>query len=183
MKNWHVDRSWTLFLDRDGVINVRLMGDYVKTREEFELLPGVARAVSKANTLFSHVFVVTNQQGIGKGVMTERNLSEIHSYCSELLEVENGHIDQYYFAPNLASENSTLRKPNSGMALLAQSEFPAVDFRKSIMVGDSDSDIEFGRKLGMKTVFIRHTGAEEHPAADLTCDSLESFINLMTDEI
>lgn len=183
MKEWHVDGSWTLFLDRDGVINVRLMGDYVKTTEEFELLPGVAKAVAKANELFLHVFVVTNQQGIGKGIMTERNLSEIHGYCSELLEVENGYIDRYYFAPDLASDNSAFRKPNSGMALLAQSEFPAVDFQKSIMVGDSDSDIEFGRKLGMKTVFIRHNSTGEHQTADLTCDSLESFINLLTDEI
>jgi len=183
MKDWHVDGSWTLFLDRDGVINVRLMGDYVKSAEEFELLPGVAKAIAKANTLFSHVFVVTNQQGIGKGIMTERNLLEVHGYCSELLEDENARIDRYYFAPNLASDNSLLRKPNSGMALLAKEEFPSVDFNKSIMVGDSDSDIEFGRKLGMKTVFIDHNGVQKHETADLTCDSLESFINLLTDEI
>lgn len=179
MKNWHVDQSWTLFLDRDGVINERLMGDYVKHTHEFILLPGVAKSIAKANKLFSHVFVVTNQQGIGKGIMTERNLSEIHGYCSELLEAENAHIDRYYFAPNLASENSPLRKPNSGMAILAKQEFPTIDFQKSIMVGDSDSDIEFGRKLGMKTVFIRHNSVLEHETADLTCDSLESFINLM----
>ena len=183
MKNWHPDQSWTLFLDRDGVINERIMNDYVKRRDEFHLLPGVARAVSKANKLFSRVFVVTNQQGIGKGLMTERNLSEIHSYCSELLEVENGHIDRYYFAPNLASENSELRKPNPGMALLAKEEFPAIDFQKSIMVGDSDSDIEFGRKLGMKTVFISEIKNFKHEAADLTCDSLESFINLLDYDI
>jgi histidinol-phosphate phosphatase family protein len=183
MKNWHLDRSWTLFLDRDGVINERLMGDYVKHPDEFVLLPGVAKSIAKANKLFSHVFVVTNQQGIGKGIMTERNLSEIHSYCSELLEAENAHVDRYYFAPNLASENSPLRKPNSGMAILAKQEFPAIDFNKSIMVGDSDSDIEFGRKLGMKTVFIKHEGVLEHETADLTCDSLESFINLLNYDI
>jgi D-glycero-D-manno-heptose 1,7-bisphosphate phosphatase len=179
MNNWHLDQSWTLFLDRDGVINQRIMDDYVKRTDEFVLLPGVARAVSIANKLFSHVFVVTNQQGIGKGLMTERNLLDIHTYCSELLKVENGHINRYYFAPNLASDNSDLRKPNSGMALLAKKEFPTVDFKKSIMVGDSDSDIEFGRKLGMKTVFISYTNGFEHQTADLTCDSLESFINLL----
>lgn len=179
MKNWQVDGSWTLFLDRDGVINVRILDDYVKGTDEFKLLPGVAKSISKANKLFSHVFVVTNQQGIGKGLMTERNLLDIHTYCSELLEVENGRIDRYYFAPALASDNSDLRKPGSGMALLAKQEFPSIDFQKSIMVGDSDSDIEFGRKLGMKTVFIRHDDVSEHETADLTCDSLESFINLL----
>ncbi|MNR46624.1 Phosphoglycolate phosphatase [compost metagenome] len=65
------------------------------------------------------------------------------------------------------------------MALLAKADFPEIDFEKSIMVGDSDSDIEFGRKLGMKTVFIRYNGATDHASADLTCDSLESFINLL----
>jgi histidinol-phosphate phosphatase family protein len=179
MKDWHLDHSWTLFLDRDGVINERIMNDYVKLRSEFALLPGVARSIAKANKLFSHVFVVTNQQGIGKGLMTERNLLDIHAYCSELLKAENASINKYFFAPNLASDNSDLRKPNSGMAHSAKREFPTVDFHKSIMVGDSDSDIEFGKKLGMKTVFIGYNGVLEHETADLTCDSLESFINLL----
>ncbi|WP_430406866.1 D-glycero-alpha-D-manno-heptose-1,7-bisphosphate 7-phosphatase [Fluviicola sp.] len=179
MKDWHLDYSWTLFLDRDGVINERIMDDYVKQRSEFILLPGVARSIAKANKLFSYIFVVTNQQGIGKGLMTERNLLDIHAYCSELLKVENAFINKYFFAPDLASDNSDLRKPNSGMALAAKQEFPTVDFQKSIMVGDSDSDIEFGKKLGMKTVFIGHNRVLEHKTADLTCDSLESFINLM----
>ena len=81
MKDWQVDSTWTLFLDRDGVINERLMDDYVKNTNEFTLLPGVAGAIAKANKLFGHVFVVTNQQGIGKGLMTERNLLDVHSYC------------------------------------------------------------------------------------------------------
>ncbi|AEA46001.1 D-glycero-alpha-D-manno-heptose-1,7-bisphosphate 7-phosphatase [Fluviicola taffensis] len=179
MKHWNLDQSWTLFLDRDGVINERIMDDYVKLPEEFILLPGVSKAISKANQLFSSVFVVTNQQGIGKGLMTERNLLTIHDYCSELLKVDNARIDRYYFAPNLASENSLLRKPNSGMALLAKEEFPTVDFNKSIMVGDSDSDIEFGKKLGMKTVFINHQDLEAHKTADLTFDSLELFIKFI----
>lgn len=178
MKDWQVDSTWTLFLDRDGVINERLMDDYVKNTNEFTLLPGVAGAIAKANKLFLHVFVVTNQQGIGKGLMTERNLLDVHSYCSELLKAAGAGIDRYYFAPNLASENSPLRKPGSGMALSAKAEFPEIDFEKSIMVGDSGSDIEFGRKLGMKTVFI---GTDEHEIADITCDSLESFINLLED--
>lgn len=183
MNHWNLDKSWTLFLDRDGVINKRIPDDYVKRREEFELLPGVARGIAQANRLFSRVVVVTNQQGIGKGLMTERNLLDVHDYCSELLKEEGAFIDAYYFAPNLASENSLLRKPGPGMALLAQTAFPEIDFQRSVMVGDSDSDIEFGRKLGMKTVFIRHAGTEDHSSADLTCDSLESYINLLNDDI
>src|SRR6218665_1193556 len=157
------DQNWTLFLDRDGVVNKRLIADYVKTIEEFELLDGVSHAIAKANTIFGRVVVVTNQQGIGKGLMTERNLLDIHAYCTKLLVKENASIDAYYFAPNLASENSDLRKPNSGMAFQAKAEFNEIEFSKSVMVGDSQSDIEFGNRLGMYTVFI---GNEENETAN-----------------
>lgn len=172
---WGIDHSWTLFLDRDGVVNVRLMGDYVKSPSEFELLPGVASSIAKANQLFGRVVVVTNQQGIGKGIMTARNLSEIHTYCNDMLAKSNAHIDRFYHAPALASENSDLRKPNTGMAFLAKSDFPEIDFSKSVMVGDSHSDIVFGKKLGMKTVFIQHDEAP-YDQADINCASLETFI-------
>lgn len=167
------DRSWTLFLDRDGVINVRLMADYVKSSAEFELLPGVAQAIEKANSVFGKVVVVTNQQGIGKGIMTERNLSDIHAYCDTLLADSNGKIDAYYFAPALSTENSELRKPNTGMAQLAKQQFPQIEFNKSVLIGDSDSDIEFGKRLGMYTVFI---GEELHASADETETSLYHWI-------
>lgn len=172
---WDITNEWTLFLDRDGVINHRLIGDYVKTIDEFKLLSGVASSIATANQLFHKVIVVTNQQGIGKGLMTESNLLTIHRYCSELLQKTNAHIDAYYFAPNLAHENSNDRKPNIGMAIQAKQQFPTIDFSKSIMVGDSNSDIEFGKKAGMKTVFVSHD-KQIHPTADITVDSLESFI-------
>jgi histidinol-phosphate phosphatase family protein len=172
---WGITKEWTLFLDRDGVINQRLIDDYVKRIDEFSLLNGVANAIATANQLFHKVVVVTNQQGIGKGIMTERNLSEIHRYCSELLAQENAHIDAYYFAPSLAHENGNDRKPKTGMAMQARQQFPLIDFSKSIMVGDSNSDIEFGKNLGMKTVFVSYDN-QIHPTADVTVDSLASFI-------
>jgi D-glycero-D-manno-heptose 1,7-bisphosphate phosphatase len=139
---WGIDSNWTLFLDRDGVINHRIWDDYVKKTSEFVLLEGVAESISKFNQLFYKVLVVTNQQGIGKGLMTERNLFEIHSYCSELLKKNNGHIDQYYFAPDLKNAQNNMRKPSSGMALKAKSDFPQIDCSKSILGGDTDSEIE-----------------------------------------
>lgn len=167
------DKSWTLFLDRDGVINKRLMGDYVKSVDEFELIDGVAESISKANSIFGRVVVVTNQQGIGKGLMTERNLYDIHTYCSKLLVKENAFVDAYYFAPGLASADNELRKPNSGMAFQARKEFGEIDFSKSVMVGDSQSDIDFGKRLGMVTVFI---GQSENETADFTAQSLYEWI-------
>lgn len=172
---WDITNEWTLFLDRDGVINQRLIGDYVKTPNEFYLLNGVANAIATANQIFFKVVVVTNQQGIGKGLMTESNLLTIHRYCSDLLLESNAHIDAYYFAPSLAHENSNDRKPKTGMAMQAKQQFPLIDFSKSIMVGDSNSDIEFGKNAGMKTVFVSQD-KQTHPTADITVDSLESFI-------
>ncbi|HLP54120.1 MAG TPA: HAD-IIIA family hydrolase [Fluviicola sp.] len=169
--NWNIDQSWTLFLDRDGVINKRLMGDYVKSVGEFELLDGVAEALGAAAQVFGRIVVVTNQQGIGKGIMTERNLSDIHAYCSELITRAGGRIDRYYFAPELAGTGVGLRKPETGMAMQAKQDFPEIAFERSVMVGDSDSDIQFGKNLGMKTVFVSHN-KEKHESADLTVSSL-----------
>ncbi|MES2555252.1 MAG: HAD-IIIA family hydrolase [Bacteroidota bacterium] len=169
--SWNIDQSWTLFLDRDGVINKRLMGDYVKSVTEFELLDGVAEALRIAAQTFGRIVVVTNQQGIGKGIMTERNLSDIHAYCTELISETGGRIDRYYFAPELAGTGGRLRKPEPGMGLQAKQDFPEISFERSVMIGDSDSDIQFGKNLGMKTVFVSHN-KENHESAELTVSSL-----------
>ncbi len=175
---WGIDHSWTLFLDRDGVINVRLMGDYVKNRGEFRFISGVPEAISQFNKIFSRIFVVTNQQGIGKGVMTESNLLDVHSYMLDGVRMEGGKIDHCYFAPQLASDNSNMRKPGSGMALKAKQDFPDIDFSRSVMVGDSDSDIEFGKNLGMRTVKVTNEETDSSNA-DLYVKSLKEFSDLL----
>lgn len=172
-----IDNTWTLFLDRDGVINVRKMGGYIQDVSEFEFLPQVPESIAFFSSKVERIFVVTNQQGIGKGIMTACNLSDIHRYMCEKIETFGGKITACYFAPELKSADAPLRKPNSGMALQAQRDFPAVDFRKSIMVGDTDSDIVFGKKLGMKTVRIK-TVEPIGIDADLTVGSLEELMKL-----
>ena len=72
------EENWTLFLDRDGVINRRLPGAYVQHWDQFEFLPGVLPALSILANYFAHLIIVTNQQGIGKGLMTESDLQKIH---------------------------------------------------------------------------------------------------------
>ncbi len=152
--NWKIDKSWTLFLDRDGVINVRFPGDYVKRVDEFEFLPDVKKAIAKFSSLFGRIVVVTNQQGIARGIYTHDDLKAIHDFMKSEVEKAGGKIDAVYYAPQRDFENSPMRKPGIGMALQAKKDFPEIDFSKSIMVGDSESDVKFGRAAGMKVVFL-----------------------------
>ncbi len=165
-----VDGSWTLFLDRDGVINRRISGAYVTDIEELELLPRVLEVIRFFSTVFGKIVVVTNQQGIGKGIMTEAQLSGVHTHIRKQVEQSGGRIDAFYYCPHLAEDNAECRKPNTGMALQAQADFPEIDFKKSIMVGDSVTDMEFAFRLGMKTVFIQTKPEDEEAAKDLPID-------------
>lgn len=149
-----VDKSWTLFLDRDGVINKRLIDDYVKNWDEFEFLEQVPESIAYFTQLFGTIVVVTNQQGIGKKMMSTDDLSEIHSKMTAQIELAGGRIDKVYFCPKLKTEEPNCRKPLPAMGLEAQKDFPQIDFNKSIMVGDSISDMEFGKALGMLNIFI-----------------------------
>ena len=181
-KNWDIKKEigaggWSLFLDRDGVINRRLVDDYVKSWEEFEFLPGVLEAIALFARKFQHIFVVTNQQGIGKGLMGEEDLQEIHRRMLDEIQKAGGRIDRIYHCPSLAADQSPRRKPNPGMALQAGEEFPEVDFSKSIMAGDSVSDMEFGRNAGMHCVFIG--SPDDYPEADAYFDSLAAFAGFL----
>jgi len=165
--------DWTLFLDRDGVINRRIVDDYVKRWEDFEFLPGVLESFPIFAINFKRIFIVTNQQGIGKGLMTNEAVEEVHRKMKTEIELMNCPIDAIYYCPSLAAENSSRRKPNPGMALQAKSEFPEINLKKSIMVGDSPSDIEFGINAGMRTVFIGQR--ELNFPTDAQFDSLADF--------
>ncbi|TND01830.1 MAG: D-glycero-D-manno-heptose 1,7-bisphosphate phosphatase [Bacteroidetes bacterium] len=182
--NSAIDRSWTLFLDRDGVINRRLPGDYVKRWDEFEFLPGVLDAMPVLAHIFGTIVIVTNQQGIAKGLYTEDDLRLVHEKMQARVSEHGGRIDRIYFSPHAAAENHPTRKPAIGMALQAKSDLPAIDFSKSVIVGDSVSDMQFGRTAGMKTVFAKTDGAlpEEHKAlADLEVNSLFYFAKWLAD--
>jgi len=149
-----INAEWSLFLDRDGVINERISNDYVKNCAQFVFLPDVVEALKIFSELFGYIFVVTNQQGIGKGLMTETELTVIHDFMKGEIEKGGGRIDKIYHSPYLESAHHHTRKPASGMALQAKNDFPAVRFQRAVMAGDSISDMLFGKKLGMTTVFI-----------------------------
>jgi len=174
LKALNIDKQWTIFLDRDGVINEKLDNDYVKRLEEFQFLPGAKAAIVQLNKLFGLTVVVTNQQGIGKGIMTTDDLRLVHNYMQTEIIKEGGMIDEIYFAPELATSNSINRKPNTGMAEQARKDFPQIDFKKSVMVGDSLSDLQMGKRVGMITVYITQS-KEKLREADFQFSSLVEF--------
>ena len=163
-----IDQSWTLFLDRDGVINVRLIDDYVKNTGEFEFMPGVLEAFRIFAQKFGRIIIVTNQQGVGKGLMTMKDVETVHDYMLKEIENQKGRVDKIYVCPQLKSDPDNYRKPSPRMAYMAQHDFPEIDFGKSVMIGDSNSDIEFGKNAGMHTILI----GEEF-------DSLIEFANVI----
>jgi histidinol-phosphate phosphatase family protein len=146
--------GWALFIDRDGVINERIPDDYVKQPDEFHFIPGVLDAFVTFATIFNPVVVVTNQQGIGRGLMTVNQLNAIHDRMLQEVVSVGGRIDAVFFSPDLKNTRSFTRKPAIGMGLKARKQFPVINFKKSLMVGDSYSDILFGHRLGMVTVLI-----------------------------
>lgn len=171
LESLKIDSGWTLFLDRDGVINERLVDNYVKQLNELRIIDGVPEAIAHFSTIFGRIVVVTNQQGIGRGMMTADDLAIIHGFIGDVIKSAGGRIDQFYFAPQLKQENSNYRKPGTGMGLKAKEDYPEIDFSKSLMIGDSESDIEFGMKLGMKTIMLK-TGRNVMTKADYIFENL-----------
>ena len=144
----------TYFIDRDGVINKRIPGDYVRSIDQFHFLFDVKTSLKQLSDRAKHIIIVTNQQGIGKGLMTESQLDQVHSHMVEELESNGVKIDSVYFAKDLATDLPPDRKPNIGMALKAKEEHPDIDWSTCVMIGDSTSDIEFGLRMGMHTILV-----------------------------
>jgi len=144
----------TLFLDRDGVINVKLDGQYVKDTADFEFMAGVETTISKLSKLFNRILIVTNQQGIGKGLMSDKELGVVHEYMILELKKKGGIIDQIYYCPHLSTESCNCRKPNPGMINQAIIDFPEIKVEESYLIGDSDTDIAAGNQVGLMTVKV-----------------------------
>jgi histidinol-phosphate phosphatase family protein len=155
----NITSNWTLFLDRDGVINVEKNEDYVKNWNEFEFYPNSLIALPILAKKFKRIVITTNQKGVGKGLMTELDLTIIHVNMVERIQSIGGRIDHIYYCTDL-DNNSINRKPQPGMAFQAKNQFPEIDFSNSIMVGNRKSDMEFGRNAGLHTVFVATTHPE-----------------------
>jgi D-glycero-D-manno-heptose 1,7-bisphosphate phosphatase len=155
----------TAFLDRDGTINEPAPeGEYVTSPDDLRLLPGAAEAIRLLNEHPAKVVVVTNQRGVALNRMTEADLRAVHERLEAELARGAARLDGIVHCPH-HSDSCQCRKPATGMFERAAHEIEGVAIEGAAMVGDTDRDIEAGRRLGIATVRIGESAADE-PSAD-----------------
>lgn len=178
LKNFNlknIDNSWTLFIDRDGVVNEEKHLDYIHTWDEFKFYKGVKNAFKLFSEKFRYIIMITNQRGVAKGLTKLEDMNLIHHNMQQEIEDSGGRINKIYVCTEMESPN---RKPNPGMGLQAIKDFPDIDLSKSIMIGNTLSDMKFGRNLGVKiNIFLPTTRKEvphEHEDIDMVFEDLIS---------
>ena len=157
-----------IILDRDGVINVDLP-NYVKSTDEWELIPGSIEAIASLSRLGYRIVVATNQQGIGKGLYSVNTLNQLHEKLNRELVQLGGRIDAFFFCPHLASVECPCRKPNPGMLLEAAKRF-GVNIHDCYVVGDSITDLLAANVAGAIPILVK-TGKGELSASKIKSDS------------
>ena len=144
-----------LIIDRDGV----LVSDkvYVHKIEDLEILPGVIEGLKKFQNAGFRFVVVTNQAGIARGLFTTEDMNKFNNELLRRLKAKGIKIEKIYHCPHHPefSGNCECRKPNVGMARLAEKEFE-FDASNAIFIGDKDSDTKLGKNCGGLTVLIKN---------------------------
>ncbi len=171
--NYVFEKRKAVFLDRDGVLCKDT--DYVTSFEKLHIFDFAKEAINFIHQKGYLAIVVTNQSGIARGMMTEKMVVDLNRF----LQVETG-VDAIYYCPHLPPDKVEIlpyrifcncRKPGIGMIQRASLEWN-LDLNISYMVGDRESDIQAGRKLGMKTIYISE---ENENIADYTCKNILEF--------
>jgi len=143
--------GFTVFLDRDGTLNYD--PGYLKIAGDLKLLAGVGPALARLKRAGARLVVVTNQSGVGRGIVTLKDLEAIHARLQGLLEQEHAALDAIYFCPHHPNDGCHCRKPNVGMVERAVSELQ-LDLRRSYLIGDHARDILLAQRVGAKAILI-----------------------------
>ncbi len=167
-----------VFLDRDGVINrkARAEGEYITRWEDMEILPGVGEALAWLNRVGFQVIIVTNQRAVAKGLITIEQLDAIHRRMCQYLSRAGARIDGIYYCPHVLDPPCTCRKPKPGM-LLEAARAHDIDLAASWMIGDSEKDVEAGKRAGCRTARLIKNGESTNGSADVVASSLPAVIH------
>jgi D-glycero-D-manno-heptose 1,7-bisphosphate phosphatase len=165
----------TVFLDRDGTINVKAPeGEYIRTPEELVLLPGAARAVAALNAAGVRTILVTNQRWLSTPSADPARFAAVQKRLEELLAAEGARLDATYHCPH-AADSCDCRKPLAGMLLRAADEH-GLELSESVMIGDSASDVQAGRAAGVATILL---GSGDAAGADVVVEDLAAAVRLV----
>lgn len=173
-----MEKTKAVFFDRDGVINERILGGYVRNWEEFNLLEEVGNVLRTVRERGYLAIIITNQRGVGKGLMTEGDLHAIHDKLQESIKENfDTNFDDILFCTD-TDNSSHRRKPSPGMLLEAAEKWN-IDLGNSWMIGDSPSDVEAGKRAGTRTAFLLTKHTKEIPAADHVLERLPQLLELI----
>jgi D-glycero-D-manno-heptose 1,7-bisphosphate phosphatase len=175
-----IDRSWSVFVDRDGVVNRRIVGDYVRSVDQLDVLP---EALAGLRLLAEHagpIVVVSNQAGVGKGLMTSAQLDEVNGALLVAVDGAGGRIDGIFTCPHTVEDDCDCRKPRTGLADQAVAQVPGIDLVRAVMIGDSASDVEFAERLGVPIVQVVAVGEATERGAVAAVSDLQMAAELIT---
>ncbi|HUS87616.1 MAG TPA: HAD-IIIA family hydrolase [Bacteroidales bacterium] len=169
------EKGWSLFLDRDGVINRHIERGYVLNPGQLEIIEGVSSALPLLSRYFNYIFIVTNQQCVGRGLITMSEVDAIHDMMRSLIDPKRQYITDIFVSPCIEEERNEYRKPGTGMAKKAAALYRGVNLSRSVMAGDSATDMIFGRNAGMLNVLIGRESVEDISLYDWSFNSLYDF--------
>jgi len=161
-----------VFLDRDGIINEQIYGDYVRSPKQLRFIPGSLTQIARLTNAGYRVVVISNQQGIGKGLFTLDDLDEVTEAVRQAVSKAGGRIDAFYYCPHLQDDECRCRKPRPGLLLRAAEQL-SVNLAETYFVGDSVSDVLAGQAAGCKTILVsadpnpNQTAQPDHIAGSL----------------
>ncbi len=178
-----------VFLDRDGVINRDPAGwtehGYVTRREDFHFLPGVLEALKRLTDEGYKNVIISNQQGVGKGYFSKKDLEDVTNGMKRTVEKAGGSIAGIYYCTHAKEENCSCRKPKDGLFRMAQKELGIRTFKGSFYVGDTERDMQVGKKVGSKTILMLSGKSSREDAEnwkfkpDHVCDNLGEAVDLI----
>ncbi|BAX94168.1 D-glycero-alpha-D-manno-heptose-1,7-bisphosphate 7-phosphatase [Mycobacterium shigaense] len=171
----------TVFLDRDGTINVKAPeGEYIRTPEELVLLPGAAKAMAALNAAGVRTILVTNQRWLSTPSADPARFAAVQKRLEELLAAEGAWLDAAYHCPHAAG-SCDCRKPMAGMLLRAAQDH-GLELSESVMIGDSRADVQAGRAAGAATILLGPGGAGA-PDADIVAADLAAAVRLIVPSV
>ena len=147
-----------VFLDRDGTIN-RDSPAYIKSREEFEFLPGSLEAIKNLTVNGFVNFVITNQSAVPRHLISLNELDFVHNMMNETVALNGGEIKDIFYCPHMPEEGCDCRKPEPGLIHQARKKY-RIDLTAAVMVGDSPKDVECARRAGCGRAVLVKSGKE-----------------------